>query len=88
MNELDECTIRLKRLRQRILDILTQLETPGDWQNVVQQNGLFWYSGLSKEQNKKLVEKYNVYSTTMGRVNVAGLNDENIDYFVPQLTKL
>lgn len=88
LNELDECTIRLKRLRQRILDILTQLETPGDWQNVVQQNGLFWYSGLSKEQNVKLVEKYNIYSTTMGRVNVAGLNDENIDYFCTAIDKV
>ncbi|CAL1198925.1 unnamed protein product [Candida parapsilosis] len=64
--------MRLKHSRQRILEKLTQLKTPGDWRNVVEQNGLFWYSGLTKEQNEQLIEKHNVYSTTMGRVNVAG----------------
>lgn len=81
LNELYESTMRLKHSRQRILEKLTQLKTPGDWRNVVEQNGLFWYSGLTKEQNEQLIEKHNVYSTTMGRVNVAGLNNKNIDYF-------
>ena len=81
LDELYESTMRLKHSRQRILEKLTQLKTPGDWRNVVEQNGLFWYSGLTKEQNEQLIEKHNVYSTTMGRVNVAGLNNKNIDYF-------
>ncbi|KAI5949236.1 AAT22 [Candida theae] len=81
LNELKDSTTRLKSLRHQILERLTKLKTPGDWQNVVEQKGLFWYSGLTKEQNEQLIAKHNVYSTTMGRVNVAGLNDENIDYF-------
>ncbi|KAI5957423.1 AAT22 [Candida margitis] len=88
LQELNSSTMRLKHLRQRVLDILTQLQTPGDWQNVVEQNGLFWYSGLTKQQNDQLIAKHNVYSTSMGRVNVAGLNDGNIDHFCAAIDKV
>lgn len=78
--EVAECTRRLKELRRAVLDRLTKLGTPGNWTNVVEQNGLFWFSGLTKEQNDKLVAKH-VYSTNMGRVNVAGLNFTTVDHF-------
>ncbi|EGW30807.1 aspartate aminotransferase/Glutamic oxaloacetic transaminase AAT2/GOT1 [Spathaspora passalidarum NRRL Y-27907] len=72
---------RMQHMRQLVFDKLTKLATPGDWSNVVEQTGLFWFSGLTEEQNNRLIEKHNVYSTSMGRVNIAGLNEENVDYF-------
>ncbi|KAI3402746.1 AAT22 [Candida oxycetoniae] len=78
--EVKETTLRLKYLRKRVLDKLTELKTPGNWTNVVEQNGLFWFSGLTSEQNSKLIKKH-VYSTSMGRVNISGLNERNIDHF-------
>ncbi|KAG7665252.1 AAT22 [[Candida] subhashii] len=76
-----EITRRLKTVRQLVLEKLTKLGTPGDWTNVVKQTGLFWYSGLTPAQNDRLISKHNVYSTNIGRVNIAGLNEENVDYF-------
>ncbi|KAL6451885.1 AAT2 Aspartate aminotransferase [Candida maltosa Xu316] len=71
---------RLVALRQKVLDKLTELGTPGDWTNVVAQNGLFWFSQLSEDENERLIAKH-VYSTNIGRVNIAGLNDANVDQF-------
>ncbi|KAI5955150.1 ELP2 [Candida jiufengensis] len=80
-NEVYESTIRLIKLRSKILQQLTELKTPGIWSNVIEQTGLFWYSGLNENQIELLAQKHHVYATTMGRVNVAGLNDNNIEYF-------
>ena len=49
--------------------------------------GLFWYSGLTPQQNDRLISNHNVYSTSIGRVNIAGLNEQNVEYFVRQLMK-
>ncbi|RLV93284.1 Aspartate aminotransferase cytoplasmic [Spathaspora sp. JA1] len=76
-----DVTSRLQNIRLKVFKKLTELGTPGDWSNVVEQTGLFWFSGLTKQQNDRLIEKHNVYSTTMGRVNIAGLNEDNVDYF-------
>lgn len=74
-------TNRLKGVRQQILDKFTKLQTPGSWEHVVKQNGLFWYTGLTELQVEKLLEEYHIYGTPNGRVNVAGLNDSNIDLY-------
>ncbi|KAG2735529.1 hypothetical protein G9P44_001743 [Scheffersomyces stipitis] len=74
-------TKRLKSVRQKVLERLTKLQTPGTWDNVIKQEGLFWYSGLTPAQNDRLISKHSVYSTSIGRVNIAGLSDANINYF-------
>ena len=68
-------------MHQLIYKNLINLKTPGNWQTVIQQNGLFWYSGLTPQQNQRLISHHNVYSTSIGRVNIAGLNEQNVEYF-------
>ncbi|KAK6454853.1 aspartate aminotransferase/Glutamic oxaloacetic transaminase AAT2/GOT1 [Scheffersomyces xylosifermentans] len=80
-NDVAEITERLKTIRKKVLDILTELKTPGKWDHVVEQEGLFWYSGLTPVQNDRLISEHNVYSTSIGRVNIAGLNNNNVEYF-------
>lgn len=74
-------TQRLKGVRKLVLDKFTKLQTPGNWEPIVKQNGLFWYSGLTPLQVEKLREEYHIYGTSNGRVNVAGLNTSNIDAY-------
>ncbi|CAX42002.1 cytoplasmic aspartate aminotransferase, putative [Candida dubliniensis CD36] len=81
IKEINQVTKRLKNLRQLIYKNLINLKTPGNWQTVIQQNGLFWYSGLTPQQNQRLISHHNVYSTSIGRVNIAGLNEQNVEYF-------
>lgn len=73
--------LRLVETRKTILKKLTERGTPGDWTHVTTQRGLFWYSGLSEKQSQKLMDELHVYLPKNGRVNIAGLNDKNIDRF-------
>lgn len=74
-------TARLKGVRQTVHAKLTALGTPGAWSHITLQNGLFWHLGLTEPQVRRLMDKHHVYATFLGRVNVAGLNDANIDRF-------
>jgi hypothetical protein len=41
---------------------------------------MFAYTGLTPAQTQILGDKYHVYMTRDGRISVAGLNKNNIDY--------
>jgi len=41
---------------------------------------LFSYSGLSREQVKRLREQYSLYAIDSGRICVAAINSRNVDY--------
>ena len=46
---------------------------------VVRQRGMFSYSGLSKDQVRRLREEFAVYAIDTGRICVAALNSRNLD---------
>ena len=48
------------------------------WRHVGEEKGLFSWTGLSGDQAKLLREKYHVYLPGTGRINVSGLNGENV----------
>ncbi|KAJ5995366.1 hypothetical protein N7481_002343 [Penicillium waksmanii] len=72
--------IGLKSRRRALREALESLKTPGDWQHLTDQNGMFSYLGLSKEQVDILQKRYHVYVQDSGRISIAGLNRFNIDY--------
>ena len=41
---------------------------------------MFAFTGLNKDQVDKLREKYAIYMTADGRISIAGLNSQNLDY--------
>jgi len=47
---------------------------------VLKQRGMFSYSGLSREQIRRLREAYAIYALDSGRICVAALSTRNIDY--------
>jgi len=78
----------LRTMSGRIIDMRNGLRkrledkgTPGTWDHVTSQIGMFSFTGLSEEQVKILREKWHVYMTKNGRISMAGLNTNNIDYF-------
>lgn len=72
---------RIIDMRKRLFDSLVEKKTPGTWNHIVEQIGMFSFTGLSKAQVKVLKDKYHVYLTDNGRISMAGLNSKNIDYF-------
>ena len=46
---------------------------------MLQQRGMFSYSGLTKEQVQRLRDEFSIYALDTGRICVAALNSRNID---------
>lgn len=70
---------RMKSVREKMFTKLTKLNTPGNWDSILKQNGLFWYSGLTEQQSNKLCQDHHIYLAGT-RVNIAGINESNMDY--------
>jgi len=51
-----------------------------NWDHFNNQIGMFAFTGLSKDMVNELREKYHIYMTMDGRISMAGLNTNNIDY--------
>ncbi|VDB82720.1 unnamed protein product [Peniophora sp. CBMAI 1063] len=80
---------RIIEMRKELFRLLTEeLKTPGSWKHIVEQIGMFSFTGLNGEQSKALVEKAHVYMTANGRISMAGLTTKNIRYFAESLDKV
>lgn len=79
LGELAGAAGRLATNRERLHAELTRvLGTPGDWEHLVQDKGLFSLLGIGKEQVERLIDEFHIYLPPNGRINVAGLNDGNV----------
>ena len=72
---------RIKEMRTALRKKLEELETPGTWNHITDQIGMFSFTGLNEQQVGKLREKSHVYMTKNGRISMAGLNTNNVEYF-------
>ena len=78
--ELTEMRVRIKAMRQKLVDGLKAAGVQEDMGFITDQIGMFSYSGLSKDQMQRLRSEFGVYGTDAGRMCVAALNSNNIDY--------
>lgn len=72
---------RIIEMRKALRSKLEQMGTPGTWNHITDQIGMFSFTGLSPPQVNKLREKFHIYMTQNGRISMAGLNTKNVDYF-------
>lgn len=78
--ELGAARSRLRGYRARLHHLLTEeYRTPGDWNNILTERGLFSFLKLNSAQINALIKEFHVYLPETGRINVAGLNDNNIE---------
>lgn len=79
---------RIIDMRKALRSKLEELGTPGTWNHITEQIGMFSFTGLTEAQVIKLREEAHVYMTKNGRISMAGLNVNNIDYFVKVVDKV
>ena len=70
---------RVRAMRKELVERLAK-RIPDDFGFILQQRGIFSYSGLSREQMIAMRERYSVYGIESGRICVAALNSRNLDY--------
>ena len=86
--ELTEMRVRIKAMRQKLVDGLKAAGVKQDMSFITSQIGMFSYSGLTKDQMIRLRNEFGVYGTDTGRMCVAALNSKNIDYVCASIAKV
>jgi aspartate aminotransferase len=80
--------LELGTMRDRINDLRAQLAGKfrarlhtERFDFIPRQLGMFSFLGLGREQVQRLKNEYSIYMVDSSRINVAGVNQANIDYF-------
>ncbi|XP_072953026.1 aspartate aminotransferase P2, mitochondrial isoform X2 [Typha angustifolia] len=80
-DEMEEMAGRIKNVRQRLYDSLSQKDKSGkDWSFILRQIGMFSFTGLNKAQSDNMTNKWHVYMTKDGRISLAGLSLSKCEY--------
>ncbi len=69
---------RIKKTRNQLVELLLNNNVNRDFSHISLQNGMFSYSGLTKNEVKKLKTDYGIYIVESGRICVAAINEKNI----------
>jgi len=77
--ELAEMRLRIRGMRNQMVDMLAKAAPHRDFSCVARQRGMFSYSGLTVEQVTRLRHEFGIYALDTGRICVAALNQNNID---------
>jgi len=88
LGELKFMSDRILTMRDALRNALEARGTPGTWNHVTDQIGMFSFTGLSLEQVDRMVNEFHVYMTKDGRISVAGLNPGNVDYVAECIDKV
>lgn len=79
-SEMRDMALRIISMRSTLKDSLSQLGSVRNWDHIVNQHGMFCFSGLTKEQVDDLRERHSVYLTANGRISMAGVTSKNAQY--------
>ena len=79
--ELRDMSGRITEMRIGVRSRLEALKTPGTWDHITSQIGMFSFTGLNKKQVQILKDKFHIYMVDSGRISMCGLNTGNLDYF-------
>ncbi|MCC4264239.1 aspartate/tyrosine/aromatic aminotransferase [Oceanimonas baumannii] len=77
--ELKEMRDRIQEMRTLFVEKLAARGVNQDFSFIARQNGMFSFSGLSKEQVARLKDEFGIYIVGSGRISVAGITKANID---------
>lgn len=77
--ELTQVRSRMENIRKHLVEQLHALGSPRDFSFIKSQIGMFSFSGLTTEQVDELQNQYAIYIVKSGRVNIAGVNKNNLN---------
>lgn len=86
--ELTDMRTRILAMRKQLVEKISSYGIAEDLSYVVNQRGMFSYSGLNKDQVESLRENYGIYAVGSGRICVAALNSSNIDYVASSIAEV
>jgi aspartate aminotransferase len=84
--ELTEMRNHLNTLRSKLIDTLKSDNI--NWDFLKSQSGMFSYTGITPPQVKRLKEEFKIYLLKSGRINIAGINLNNLDYVAKAIAEV
>ena len=80
LTELASMNKRIKAMRVNLAQALSNALPDEDFSFITQQNGMFSFSGLTLNQVHHLKHNKGIYIVDSGRINIAGLTTNNLNY--------
>uniref|UniRef100_A0A3Q3X7A6 Aspartate aminotransferase n=1 Tax=Mola mola TaxID=94237 RepID=A0A3Q3X7A6_MOLML len=71
---------RIIKMREQLVAGLKKEGSTHNWQHVIDQIGMFCFTGLKPEQVERLTKEFSVYMTKDGRISMAGVSSGNVGY--------
>jgi len=85
LGELKIMSERINQMRTALRTAIEAKGTPGTWNHITDQIGMFSYTGLAVAQSDRMVDEFHVYMTKDGRISMAGCNPKNIEYIAASI---
>lgn len=76
--EVQAMNTRIEQLRIRFVEELVSRSHKRDYRFLAQRVGMFCFTGLQKEEVERLQRDFAIYMPLDGRINIAGLSDQNL----------
>ena len=83
--ELEEVRLRVKAMRGLLCDSLQDNDAGMDFSHINRQKGMFSFLGITTPQLERLRTEFGVYIVSSTRINLAGVNSNNIGYLKQSL---
>jgi aromatic-amino-acid transaminase len=71
---------RIREMRKALVEKLGEHATSANFRFILEQRGMFSYTGLTAAQVARLRNEFSVYAVDTGRICVAALNTRNVEY--------
>lgn len=71
---------RISNMRKLLKEKLTALGCKLNVEQITEQRGMFFMSGMTEVQVKELLDRFHIYIIPSGRISIVGLTHNNIDY--------
>ncbi|TRY61538.1 hypothetical protein TCAL_04172 [Tigriopus californicus] len=78
---------RIIEMRQGLRERLEKLSTPGQWNHITEQIGMFSFTGLTPEMCQFLLKEKHVYLLKNGRISMCGVTPSNLDYLAESINE-
>ncbi len=71
---------RIIGMRAALKSNLEKEGSSRNWQHIVDQIGMFCYTGMDQKQVERIIKEHSVYLTKDGRISVAGITSSNVGH--------
>ncbi|MFC3532870.1 amino acid aminotransferase [Vogesella facilis] len=79
---------RIRAMRSGLVDAIKAQGVAQDFSFVIQQRGMFSYTGLSAAQVERMKDEFGIYAVSTGRICLAALNSNNIGYVAEAIAQV